>query len=115
MNGAHVGKKCLTYGLVEFDICLSKERHYISTVIILYKQNVLCARMVGGPVEEKRAVALALRLPLAPERDATVYNSFMYTSNMLFANKKNVFVKTWSISRPTPFIKSCPHLTLPLS
>ena len=62
MNGAHVGKKCLTYGLVEFDMCLSKEHHYISTVTILYKQNVLCTRMVGGSVEEK-AGALAVPPP----------------------------------------------------
>ena len=48
MDGAHVGKKCLTHGLVEVDMCLSKERHYNSTVIILYKQNVLCAGMMGG-------------------------------------------------------------------
>ena len=53
MNGARVGKKCLTYGLVEVDMCLSKERHYISTVIIMYKQNELCAGMVGAPIEEK--------------------------------------------------------------
>ena len=78
---AHVEKKCLTYGLVEFDMCLSKKRHYISTVIILYKQNVLCARMlVDGPVEEIRAGALALRPPLAPERDATDVNKHHITS-----------------------------------
>ena len=73
MNEAHVRKKCLTYGLVGFDICLSKGRHYISTVIILYKQNVLCARMVGAPVEEKGLGpwCSAPPPPLAPERDAT--------------------------------------------
>ena len=58
---------------VEFDMCLSKARHYILTVIILYKQNVLCARMVGAPVEEK---GLSPGAPphLAPERDVTALN-----------------------------------------
>ena len=53
---------------VEFDMYLSKERHYISTVIILYKQNVLCARMMGwggGGIEEKE---------LGPWRSASLWH-----------------------------------------
>ena len=79
MNGAHVGKKCLTYGL---HVLIKRAPLYLNRNYLVQTKCIMRKNVEGGTVEGK-GWGPGAPPPFAPERDATALKGFTMRCNKL--------------------------------